>query len=372
MTTSAKSVIIYDTEVFENCYLFTAKELKSGKIVQLWADQAGHMDHLGKLLNNPSLLWVSFNGINFDAPIMAAAVQGRDEGELKRMANAIIENGMSAWMSYRDFGVERLDFDHIDLIEVAPGVMVSLKQYEARLKMKRMIDLPFPHDHILSDEDKVLLGEYCINDIEATENLWNALKEAIELRENMSEMYKIDLRSKSDAQMAEAIIVKELKVDRNYKPPKPASVRYKAPPFVQPDGGVLQHIKDRIESHVFKINRANGAVEFPDFLKEPILIGSGVYQMGIGGLHSKHDVSVCYTPDDSKCLLDADVGSYYPHLILNAGIYPKGLGHDFIDLYQSFVTSRMENKALAGRLKKEISKLGSVIKDIENGVSQTG
>jgi hypothetical protein len=367
MTTSTKEVIVFDTEVYPNCFLFAAKSLKSGKVVKLWGDNDAEMDHLGKLMNNPGLLWVSFNGNSFDMPIITAAIGGRTEAELKQMCDTIIENRMQPWQSYRDFGIEKLDIDHIDLIEVAPGVMVSLKQYEARLGLKKMQDLPFHHTQMLNQREKELLAEYCINDLDATAALWNKLQEAIELRESMSETYGFDLRSKSDAQMAEAIIVKQLNIPRGDKPTIPRSVRYKAPTFIQPRGNILKSILERVEQHTFTVNRANGSVELPDFLSdEPLHIGNGVYQMGIGGLHSKHDKCVCYRATADFEMDDWDCAAFYPNLILNAKFAPRGLGQPFLDLYKNIVDSRIAAKQRGKMLSKQIAEVEAKLKELDN------
>ena len=54
------------------------------------------------------------------------------------------------------------------------------------------------------------MREYCHNDLHTTKILYDAIKPQIALREQMSEQYNIDLRPKSDAQIAECIIKHEL------------------------------------------------------------------------------------------------------------------------------------------------------------------
>ena len=54
--------------------------------------------------------------------------------------------------------------------------------------------------------------------------------------------------------------------------------------------------------------------------------------MGIGGLHS-NEKSTCHVADDNYFIADTDVTSYYPTLILNAGIAPTNLGQDFLKVY---------------------------------------
>lgn len=113
------------------------------------------------------------------------------------------------------------EIDHIDLIEVAPG-KASLKLYNGRLHGRRMQDLPYPPDAVLTPEQIDETYKYCGNDLDATLLLWESLSEQIKLREGMSREYGIDLRSKSDAQVAEAVIKREVKriLGRDVKRPK--------------------------------------------------------------------------------------------------------------------------------------------------------
>lgn len=355
-------VIVFDSEILPSHYLFKAKRLSDQKVVTLWGGVNSSMERLGALLRNPGLLWVGFNSNSFDIPLAIAAAGGRTIPELKEMANDIINNRKPQWMTMRDYGLEFPEnLQTVDLIEVAPGVMVSLKLYGARMGSPSLIDMPFHHDDWLTQEQAVILDKYCLNDLEETERLYNKIKPRLDLREKMSERYGINLMSKSDAQMAETIIAKELGLLRAGAPEIPKTVRYLAPAFVQPSSAILRDILQRTTKHIFQVKQSNGAVELPPFLaEEPVILGDGLFQMGIGGLHSKHDKSVHYVATPEFEIVDADVGSFYPNILLNAGYVPRGLGARFVEVYRSFVEMRLDAKHRSKKLlklEKEIGKL---------------
>lgn len=368
-----KEPVVFDTELVGPddgpvTFLFCAKHLPSGKVASLWGNSEDDMDKLQKLFNNPNFTWVSFNGARFDLPIITAVLAKRPLVEVKRMAGEIIEANKPAWMSFRDRGLEAPEIDHIDLIQVAPGVMVSLKTYQARLKMKTIRDMPFKHDDALNEHGRRILNEYCLNDVDATAALFAELGKVVSLREHMSEEYRIDLRSKSEAQMAEAIIAKSLGIMRAGPAEIPNSVKYKAPEFIAPRGPIMQDILRRAEKHRFGVHRGNGAVILPDFLaNEQVLIGDGSYQMGIGGLHSTHDKSVFVEAGPDCEIIDADVSSFYPNLILNANMIPRGLGHQFITLYRNIVKQRMAAKKRTGEIEKRLKEIEDRLKEIDGG-----
>lgn len=360
-----KDIIVFDSEIVPSHYLFAAKRLSDGKRIRLWGHNPEDMDRLGALQRNPNIRWIGFNSNSFDIPLAIAAAGGRSVAELKAMANDIINNRKPAWMTMRDYGLEYPEgLDTVDLIEVAPGVMVSLKLYGGRMGSPSLVDMPFHHDAWLDEDQAEVLAEYCDNDLDETERLCLKLKGALALREQMSERYGINLMSKSDAQMAETIIAKELGLLRAGKPDIPRTVGYSAPPFVQPQGMVLRDILDRVQRHTFSVLQSNGSVVLPPFLAdEPVLMGNFSFQMGIGGLHSKHDKSVHYVESENFKIVDADVGAFYPNILLNAGYVPRGLGAAFVNVYRGFVTMRLDAKHRAKKLEKLEKECGKLNAD---------
>ena len=217
------------------------------------------------------------------------------------------------------------------------------------------------------------MRKYCANDLDTTERLYRKLEPAIKLREDMSAQYGgIDLRSKSDAQIAEAVIAHELEAltGNTYKPitlPDGHVCAYEDPKIVSFKTPPLREVFERILKTGFPIG-ANGSVQMPEWLQNTkIKIGLTEYQMGIGGLHScEKSQSIVAGPDE--ILTDWDVASYYPSIILTLRLSPKKMGKDFLRIYQSMVTRRLTakkngNKTIADSLKLTINgsfgKLGS-------------
>jgi hypothetical protein len=253
------------------------------------------------------------------------------------------------------------DWDHIDIIDVAPG-KAGLKIYGGRMHAPKLQDLPIAPDALISPEQRVELRRYCKNDLDTTEALYRQLEPAIKLREQIGAQYGgIDLRSKSDAQIAEAVIKYRLHeyTGRTYKPRKVAvghECRYEDPKIVSFQGEELQKVFHRILETGFPVG-SNGAVQMPEWLqKTKIRIGETDYQMGIGGLHScEKGQSVVAKPD--QILADFDVASYYPSIILKLKLAPKDMGSDFLLIYQDIVTERLQAKSRGDKLTADTLKI---------------
>lgn len=361
------TTLIVDTEIIgkeKPVYFVGIYNVKTKEKIGLWHHKRGHIKQLEKMMLDPQYTWVSFNGNNFDMPLMCAAIQGADPVWLKEVASHIIENQMRSWETYRTFGIEFIELDHIDLIETAPGVMISLKTYIGRMGQKNMIDMPFEHDQDLKPKQYQTVEDYCFNDIEGTYGLFKELREELALRESLGQEYGIDLRSKSDAQAAEAILRSALNIRGRVEAQIPPYVTYTAPEFIQTKNPDLQELIERLESHKFKIDHKTGSPVLPEWLSEKTFdIGYGKYQVGIGGLHSAHDKSFYIEETKDMGVSDFDVASYYPTVMLSCRLVPRmqgNRGEKFLEVYESIYHKRLDakkagNKAVANSLKITIN-----------------
>lgn len=336
-----KTTLIVDTETFSNVFLLAGKNVENDRRFHFWLHETGP-DPIRALITNPDVTLVTFNGRYFDIPVLAAAAKGMTEAEIKELADALIEGGLKPWDAERMYSLPRATVDHVDLMQVAPS-FVGLKAYGARMGMPWLKELPFPHYAQIQPEQLDDVLQYCYNDLDTTHELFNRLREPLELRIQMSREYGVDMRSKSDTQMAEAAFIKRLNLRRG-EPNIPPSVTYKAPEYIKYRDPELTRIKDQIEAHTFRVHQHTGHVIMPDFLKEPITVGPGTYQMGVGGLHSTHDKSVCYVADKKWGLTDIDAASFYPSIMVHANMIPKNTGKAFLDEYRRIYERRLAAK----------------------------
>ena len=366
---------IFDSELIgteKPHFLIKVKIHETAERFTFWHHKKGHTAKFERMLARDDLTWVGFNSENFDRPLIAAAVAGYDELDLKQIAQAIIDEEMRSWETYREFNLDFVEYDHIDLKEVPPGVMLSLKVYEGRMHSPTIQDMPFDHRYDLHTPKEFKTVEtYCDNDIDETERLFVTVRKELELRAQLGEQYDLDLRSKSDAQCAEAILKKVCSIGNKDKI-VPRYVEYRTPDFIQTDSQVINELIDQIEDHLFKINHANGSPEFPEFLTDPITLNGGIYQFGIGGLHSKHDTQYYEEASDKLWISDVDATSYYSNIMMRAGLIPNlggNKGEKFLaaygDIYEARIAAkRAGDKRTANTLKIVLNgtfgKLGSI------------
>ena len=333
---------VFDTEVLPNRTLFCAKNIDTGEWVDIWRHEPGSVEKLTRFVQQPDTTLVGFNSKYFDNIIVAAFCLGRSEMEIKRIGDDVITNRVQPWAAMNKFGLRDVILDDIDLIEVAPS-FVGLKAYGARMHMPKLQDMPIAHDEMITPEQEPMLLEYCHNDVETTEELLNQLEKELLLRVEMSRRYGVDMRSKSDSQMAEQAYITSMKLRRKDNE-VPKTITYTPPDFIKFMDANLQGLLDRVAKHTFNMNQSTGHVILPEFLGgQTVKFGSGEYQLGVGGIHSVHDKQVCYIAGDDV-ICDIDAASFYPSIILECGFVPAGLGEPFVAEYRKIYERRLDAK----------------------------
>lgn len=347
-----------DTESYPNYWLY-GQETPEG-VVQI--EIRGENSRLSESDRNYLLdlldthpIW-SFNGEGYDKWLIAGTVAGYTAGQLYMLTKKIIEERVKPWM----LGIPRYDLpDHIDIMEVIPGNH-SQKYYAGMIHYKTMRDLPIAPGTVLTEAEIDEVREYHRNDMGQLAALAAAVSNEVKMREALSARYGIDVRSKSDAQAAEAIIVAQCekalgrKIGRT-SPDFNLTFRYDAPEWLRFTRPELNEILRIATSATYGLSAAGALILPPSMEGYTITIGRSAYKIGIGGLHSQEKGASHYA-GDTHVIRDVDVDSYYPSLMLRAGAYPEALGPQFLVEFAAIREDRLDAKARqAGFEKKKLA-----------------
>ncbi len=347
MMTGNPHKLVFDVECFGNYFLIAFMSITLEKVVFMELSHKTHLDI-------PKLTWVlqnfcvvGFNSRNYDMIITALAVKSCSTAQMKAATTSIIEHNKRGWEVLRHYKAKGLKIDHIDLIEVAP-LFASLKIYGGRMHTLKMQGLPFDPNAVLTDLQVDIVRWYCINDLQVTRELYQKVKLDITLRESMGVQYRQDLRSKSDAQIAEAVIGAEVVALNGCKAHRPViepgtSYHYQIPDFIRYSTPLMNGVLNIVRSTPFVVSEY-GNVGLPQELKDlKITINQSTYRMGIGGLHSTEKKAAHFSTPEVM-LKDVDVVSYYPWIILILELFPHQLGANFLQVYRDLVITRVAAK----------------------------
>ena len=352
------STLMLDIEVFHEFFYVAVKRLSDGQ--RFGYEMSSEYPRFPRKTLRDVLARntiVTFNGQGYDLPLLWYVIEGADNAKVKKASDAIIRNRIRWWQVEEFLGINiPRDIDHIDLIEPQPSAFASLKTLNGRLHGNRLQDLPFDPHMVPDCRQRARIAHYCRHsDLDATDNLWTALQEAIELRRALGEEYGMDFRSKSDAQIGEAIIKKRVEAITGSRPrrvdtPAGAIFKYAPPDWMSFETTELRDILSRVRETEFEV-KANGKVEMPKWLDDrKVVIGDTPFAMGIGGLHSTESGRSVHS-DADHVLVDADVASQYPSIILQLGLTPKSLGKSFLEVYGAIKAERLVAKKAGDKVK---------------------
>jgi hypothetical protein len=344
------SEVVFDVECFRNYFEVGFKHLATGQYFFLDAtpERPMRIDLLRAAMWHFKL--IGFHSSEYDLPMIDAALRGYTVFELKELSDEIIIEDKRIYSN--------APYNHIDLFSVAP-LEGSLKLYGARLHASRIQELPIDAHAELTPQEIADTIEYNFNDLDLTELIYihpkYGLRPHVEMREMLGKEIGEDLRSKSDAQVAETFINARLKAITGRRPQTPTfpdgySFKYQAPAFLQFQTPKFQAAFETIKNATFYLNEAGRPIMPPELDGLAIEFGACIYRMGIGGLHSS-EKTAAHRSDEDISLIDRDVASFYPWLIINNEWFPEHLGRVFLQVYRDdLVLRRLALKKLKDKL----------------------
>jgi len=341
-------VYVFDIEVYRNFFSVIFKHVKTGEI-RTFAIHGDRNDLQGlyMFINDAEKWFVGYNSHYYDNQILnyifkhyqKLSEQTTDQicSKLKDLSDDIILRDS------KDYKY-RLPFQGIDLMRVGNLDQKPLKLVAVNLKWPKIQDLPIDPDDLIESNQVDLLLKYNLNDVEITETLYNKILPFIKLRWDISKKYGVNVLDESDSGISNRLLerifsealnipVKELRdmqTVRNKIPFKDIifdGIEFKT--------AQLRNFLCRLKLETFEY----GVSKF----SEKIIFGGTAYQLGIGGIHSD-DKPGLFEEDDRKKLIDADIASMYPSLIINHRLAPEHLGDGFIDKYDEIRRTRVDAK----------------------------
>jgi len=375
--------ISHDIEVYANAAFMRYKAKDSNYIGYI--DLINERNKLIKFLSlfdsrsniyDPSKILVGFNCLDFDIPVMILFSKGYP---LDRIITRIKEHidddtegqSFTKFLSQKEgMTIAKEIWDYIkntniiDLYKMHKwdddSRRASLKWIGCNMNADTIQDNPYDINHKLTKEQLEEAKEYCKNDILLTERILNMSYEDIAMRNDIHKLfydkyksyrkkYKENvnpLYSKSKTSVASQIILEYVK-EKTQKIIENQKTNYV---FKIWDEIIEQPIKDylceekelleKIEPFVKSILHRNKELEY-EFRIENKTGNILLMKLAKGGCHGFTEPSVVASNDDYQ-IIDFDVASFYPRIVLEYGLEPISLQGYFKEAYQYIYTERFK------------------------------
>ena len=318
----------YDFEVFKKDWLVVFIGQDDTEIV-VWNDPA----ILKKALEKFDCL-VGFNNYFYDDLILSGIMAGYNNYEVWKLSNAIVNGGnIENKIKMMATKLPTLDTKQ----ELDPRL--SLKEIEANLGMN-IVETPisFNLDRALTDDEFDEVVKYCRHDVETTKRLFMLRKDYFESKFDICSEFKLD---KLDVRKTRANLAsKVLKCDKSRLPAGVLENKDRLNITIV-DELRIENIPNEILNFYKNIRQRFEDGESFEILEKEKLVCSlaGVeHTFGFGGIHG---VRKNYMYEGK--MLNVDVGSYYPSMIINFNFMSRASEHP--DLYKNLYDTRMEYKA---------------------------
>lgn len=186
------SLIFFDVEVFPNLFIVVwKKEGDDSEPVKMINPEPKEIE---KLLN---FKLVGFNCRRYDNHILYARYIGYSNLELYNLSQKIINGSRNAMFS------QAYNLSYTDVYEFS-SVKQSLKKWEIELGIHHQ-ELGLPWDESVDESRWDEVADYCINDVVATEEVFNARKADFVARQILSELSGLSVNNTTQNHTAKII-----------------------------------------------------------------------------------------------------------------------------------------------------------------------
>ena len=379
------NILIYDIETMQELFLIGIynPESKTYTEFEVSKDKNQLDGYMRFIEQHPEYYWVGYNNLRFDSQVIEWILRNYDDWHeltalettakiAQKAADVIHDANYDVFPEYRE---EWLTLKQIDLFRINhydnKNRMVSLKRLEFEMDLENIEEMPIHHTKTnMTDEDIQLTKDYCKNDVMATYEFYKVTtgntehplykgNNQIELRQDIEEEFGIPCMNYSDSKIGDEMIKKyycqEKKIQYSDLPKKgkfrtEVKVRHCIADYITFQTPKLKDFLKKVSREVLTMK---------DEFKESLQFYENTYTFAKGGLHTENKPKIFESDGDYE-IIDWDVSSYYPAIIINNGRYPGHLGKEFLLGYKAMFEKRLELKPLAKKDKKIAGIVGAL------------
>jgi hypothetical protein len=372
-----ENVLIYDIETLVEMFLVGVYDPQADMYFEFEvSNKINQLDSFLKFAEAHNMhYWVGYNNIRFDSQVIEWVFRNAEnwhelstmeicEKIAQKAADVIHDANYDVFPEYRE---HELSLKQLDLFKINhydnKNRMVSLKRLEFEMDFENIEEMPVHHTkRDMTPTERHITRTYCKNDVMATYEFYKITtgdtdhplykqNNQIELRQDIFDEFGIPCLNYSDSKIGDEMIkkyyIQEKGIEYKELPRKgyfrkSISVKNCIAPYVKFETKQLKEFLAKIKKMEMSMT---------DDFQEDIVFYDNVYTFAKGGLHSVNKPKI-FEADEDHEIIDWDVSSYYPAIIINNGKYPAHLGKEFLRGYKQMFEKRLELKPFAKKDRK--------------------
>ena len=322
MNIKNSKVIIYDIEIFPNCFHCCCKDTEDGKIYKFEiSERKNQLTELVEFFRTPGLIMCGYNNNHYDDVILNYIIDyqqiltglpfWRICQSLFNLSSYIVRDEEGSREKLKRWKYAHY-FKSMDLLtmQFSQKLRVGLKTMQVTMHYKNVQEYDGDFDAFLPLDKIDEMIAYNVNDVESTTELLNRLKDQVELRLFIEKEHGIDCLSMDSVKMAETFllekyseksgipknVIKEMRSPMDYIPLKDVIL-----PFIKYKNPKLQSILEEMKEQVVYSKERKG-------YEKKFVLSNVVYSIGVGGIHTIHTPKI-FLPNDDEVIGHADVAS---------------------------------------------------------------
>jgi hypothetical protein len=371
------NVLIYDIETLVEMFLVGIYDPQTDMYFEFEVSKkVNELDSFLRFAEAHNMhYWVGYNNLRFDSQVIEWILRNAEnwhelstmeicEKIAQKAADVIHDANYDVFPEYRE---HELSLKQLDLFKINhydnKNRMVSLKRLEFEMDFENIEEMPVHHTkRDMTPTERHITRTYCKNDVMATYQFYKITtgdtdhplykqNNQIELRQDIFDEFGIPCLNYSDSKIGDEMIkkyyIQEKGIEYKELPRKgffrkTISVKNCIAPYVKFETKQLKEFLAKIKKMEMSMT---------DEFQEDIVFYDNVYTFAKGGLHSVNKPKI-FEADEDHEIIDWDVSSYYPAIIINNGKYPAHLGKEFLRGYKQMFDKRLELKPLAKKDRK--------------------
>jgi energy-coupling factor transporter ATP-binding protein EcfA2 len=200
---SDERLVFFDVEVYPNLFVVCWKFQGDDNVVKMINPSAQDIEKLF------SLKLVGFNNRRYDNHILYGRYMGYSNEQLYNLSYKLINNDKNAY-----FG-EAYNLSYCDIWDFS-SVKQGLKKFEITLGLPHL-ELDFPWDQSVPEENWQRVVDYCVNDVMATEAVFNDRKGDFIARQILAELSGLSVNDTTQKHTAKIIFGNEKNPQKSFK-----------------------------------------------------------------------------------------------------------------------------------------------------------